>query len=128
MVKKIISLGLLGISLFLCIKHGIEAFYPITPEHAERRAALGININQDNMLYFGIFSIIVGLMLLFRKTFIIANLLSVIPVVIVMAMAIKTSNYAIVLVEIPFLAMPFIMIWLKYPLTNLFGKKEMNAE
>jgi hypothetical protein len=125
MIKKIVSIALLGISAFLCFKHGIESFYPITPEHAERRATLGISVSQDNMLYFGIFSIIVGLMLFFRKTFVIGNLLSVIPVVIVMAMAIKTSNYTIVLMEIPFLAMPFIMIWLKYPLTNLVGRKQV---
>jgi hypothetical protein len=75
------------------------------------------------MPYFGVFSIVIALMLLFPKTFIISNILHAIIIVIIMAMALNAGNYKITLMEIPFLAMPFIMIWLKYPLTNLLGMK-----
>jgi hypothetical protein len=35
-----------------------------------------------------------------------------------MGLALKAGNFKIALMEIPFLAIPLIMIWLKYPFKN----------
>lgn len=113
MIKNIISLLLLVISVFLSIKHGWDAFHPMTVQQTKMMTELGIN--KTIMPYFGVFSIIIGLMLLYPKTFFISNVIHAIIVVLIMALSLKSGSYKIALIEIPFLAMPLVMIWLKYP-------------
>jgi hypothetical protein len=55
------------------------------------------------------------LMLLFPQTFFISNVLHAVTIVLIMALSLRAGNYRIALMEIPFLALPLIMIWLKYP-------------
>lgn len=110
---KIVSIILLFASAFLSIKHGWDAFQPGNAEQAKMMANLGIS--KTVMPFFGTFSIIIGLMLFFPQTFFISNLLNAITIVLIMALSLKAGDYKMALMEIPFLAMPLIMIWLKYP-------------
>lgn len=112
---KIVSIILLLVSAFLSFKHGWDAFQPTTPEQAKMIADLGIT--KTIMPYFGVFSVIIGLFLLFPKTFFISNALHAITIVLIMALSLKAGNYKMALIEIPFLAMPLLLIWLKYPFT-----------
>ncbi|MEO9502831.1 hypothetical protein [Nonlabens ulvanivorans] len=116
MIKNIISLLLLIISVFLSLKHGWDAFQPTTVEQTKLMTELGVN--KIIMPYFGVFSIIIGLMLLYPKTFFISNVLHAIIIVLIMALSLRAGNYKMALIEIPFLAMPLVMIWLKYPFKN----------
>ena len=77
-----------------------------------------LGVNKTMMPYFGVFSILVGLLLLFPKTFFLSNILNVITILLIMALSLKAGNYKIALIEIPFLVMPLILIWLKYPFKN----------
>ncbi|WP_428659066.1 hypothetical protein [Runella sp.] len=110
---KILSIILILASAFLSIKHGWDAFQPATAEQAKMMANLGIT--KSVMPYFGVFSIIVGLMLFFPQTFFLSNVLNAITIVLIMALSLKAGDYKMALIEIPFLAMPLILIWLKYP-------------
>ncbi|WP_027383970.1 hypothetical protein [Epilithonimonas caeni] len=110
---KTISIILLVISAFLNFKHGWDAFRPSTPEQAEMMSILGVN--EAIMPYFGIFSVLIGLMLLHPKTFFISNVLRAIIIVLIMTLSLKAGNYKMALIEIPFLAMPLLLILLKYP-------------
>ncbi|WP_420148522.1 hypothetical protein [Spirosoma sp.] len=116
MTKSIISIVLIAVSAFLSVKHGWDAFQPSTPEQAKMMANLGIT--KSVMPFFGVFSIIIGLMLLFPQTFFIGNVLNAITIVLIMALSLRAGDYRMALIEIPFLAMPLIMIWLKYPFKN----------
>ncbi|NDI98736.1 hypothetical protein GWA97_06580 [Flavobacterium sp. LaA7.5] len=116
MIKNIISLMLLIVSAFLSFRHGWGAFQPTTPQQAEMMSVLGVN--KSALPYFGVFSIIIGLMLLFPKTFFLSNVLHAFTILLIMALSLKAGNYKIALIEIPFLAIPLIMIWLKYPFKN----------
>ena len=116
MIKNIISLLLLIVSVFLSLSHDWSAFRPPTPQQAEMMSILGIS--KTALPYFGVFSIIIGLMLLFPKTFFISNLLHAITILLIMALSLRAGNHKIALIEIPFLALPLIMIWLKYPFKN----------
>lgn len=116
MTKNIISLVLLIASAFLSIKHGWDAFQPANAEQLKMMTKLGIT--KTVVPYFGVFSIIIGLMLFFPQTFFISNVLNAITIVLIMALSLKAGDYKMALMEIPFLAMPLIMIWLKYPFTN----------
>jgi len=110
---KIISIILIAISAFLSFKHGWDAFQNVNPEQAKMMSDLGIN--KALSPYFGALSIIVGLMILIPQTFFIGNLLNAMTIVLIMALSLKAGNVRIALIEIPFLALPMVLIWLKYP-------------
>ncbi|CCH01419.1 hypothetical protein FAES_3411 [Fibrella aestuarina BUZ 2] len=115
MIKTLFSVGLLAISAFLSLKHGWDAFQPASAEQTSLLADLGIS--KAIMPYFGVFSIVIGLMLLFPQTFFISNVLNAITIVLIMALALRAGNVSLALLEIPFLAMPLILIRLTYPFT-----------
>ncbi|QMW03139.1 hypothetical protein [Spirosoma foliorum] len=110
---KIISILLILVSAFLSIKHGWDAFQPANAEQTKMMADLGIS--KAIMPFFGALSIVIGLMLLFPQTFFISNLLNAVTIVLIMALSLRAGNTTMALVEIPFLAMPLVLIWLKYP-------------
>lgn len=110
---KIVSIILLLISAALSLKHGWDGFQTPNAEQAKMMVTLGVT--QSMMPFFGVFSITVALMLFFPQTFFISNLLNAITIVLIMAMSLRADDYRIALIEIPFLAMPLILIWLKYP-------------
>lgn len=110
---KIISIILLAASVFLSLKHGWDAFQPSNATQTNMMADLGIT--KTLMPYFGLFSIILGLLLLFPQTFFPGNVLNAVTIVLIMALSLNTGNYKMALLEIPFLALPLVLIWLKYP-------------
>ena len=110
---KIISILLIVVSTFLSLKHGWDAFRNVDPEQAKMMSELGISTAIAP--YFGALSILVGLMLLFPQTFFISNLMNAITIVLIMALSLKAGNFKIALMEIPFLALLMVLIWLKYP-------------
>jgi hypothetical protein len=113
---KALSIVLLLASAFLSIKHGSDAFQPASVEQAKMMEILGVT--KSTMPYFGVFSILIGLMLFFPQTFFISNVLNAVTIVLIMALSLRAGNFRIALMEIPFLALPLIMIWLKYPSKN----------
>lgn len=113
---KIVSIILLIVSVFLSISHGWAAFKPANADQLKMMSNLGITTT--TMPYFGVFSIIIGLMLLFPQTFFIGNVLNAITIVLIMALSLRAGDYKTALIEIPFLIMPLVMIWLKYPFSK----------
>lgn len=114
MTKSIISLVLLLVSVYLAFSHGWSTFnYKNNPESLKMMNQLGIS--EAMIPFFGGLTILVGVLLLFPKTFFLGNLLNAISILIIMALAIRAENFIMALMEIPFLIMPLVMIWLKYP-------------
>jgi len=70
------------------------------------------------MPVFGVLAMSVGLMLLIPKTFFIGNLINALSIVLIMALAMRAGNLRIAMIEIPFLLIPLLLIWLKYPFTK----------
>lgn len=110
---KIVTIALLLISSFLSLKHGWDAFQPATAEQAKMMADLGIT--KSFMPLVGALSIIIGLMVLFPQTFFVGNLLNAIVILLIMAFSLRAGNVKMAFIEIPFLALPLLLIWLKYP-------------
>ncbi|SEI41104.1 hypothetical protein SAMN04487995_0490 [Dyadobacter koreensis] len=110
---KIVSIVLLVTSAFLSLKHGWDAFQPAQAAQAKMMASLGIH--PQAMPYFGVFSILMGLMLFFPQTFFLSNVLNAVTIVLIMALSLRAGDNRTALIEIPFLSMPMILIWLKYP-------------
>lgn len=118
---KIISIALLLISAFLSFRHGWDAFRPVKPEQAKMMTELGIT--KTMVPYFGALSIAIGLMLFFPQTFLLSNMLNAIIILIIMALSLSAGNVRMALIEIPFLAMPLVLIWLKHPFPYLLAHK-----
>ncbi|MFD1145054.1 hypothetical protein ACFQ4C_28250 [Larkinella insperata] len=113
---KIISIILIAVSAFLSLKHGWDAFQPANADQAKMMAELGIS--KTAMPFFGVFSILIGLMILFPQTFFLGNLLNAITILLIMALSLQAGNIKMALIEIPFLAMPLVLIGLKHPLNQ----------
>ena len=114
MVKSIISLLLLLISAGLSFKHGWDTLnYKKHPESFKMMSELGIS--ETMIPLFGGMTFLIGVLLLIPKTFFLGNMLNAISIVIIMALAVKAGNFKMALMEIPFLILPLVMIWLKYP-------------
>ncbi|HEY0298180.1 MAG TPA: hypothetical protein VGB84_03080 [Arachidicoccus sp.] len=114
-MMKIISGILILITAFLSLKHGWGGLHlEAHPEEAKMMS--GIGIGKMGALVFSIFSLLIGLLVLFPQTFFVACLLNAISILLIMALSLKTGNIKTALIEIPFLLMPLVIIWLGYPL------------
>jgi len=114
MVKSIISLLLLLASVYLAFKHGWDTLnYKKHPESLKMMNELGIT--ETMIPFFGGITILIGVLLLIPKTFFLGNTLNAISILVIMALAVKAGNFKMAVMEIPFLILPLIMIWLKYP-------------
>ncbi|SEN41403.1 hypothetical protein SAMN04488505_11097 [Chitinophaga rupis] len=114
MAKNIVSALLLLISVTLSFKHAWDTVhYKSNPESVKMMESLGIS--EAFIPYLAAVAIVVGVLLLLPGTFFLGNMLNAILIVMIMGLALRAGNYRIALIEIPFLAMPLVMIWLKYP-------------
>lgn len=75
---------------------------------------LGINKTIEQIV--AVLSFAVAIFLLFPQTFFFGNLINATMILVIMALALRTSNYKIALLEIPFLLMPLLLIYLGHPL------------
>ena len=113
-ILTIISIILILGSVTMGVKHGWDAFQPVTPEQEKMMADLGVG--RTVITVFGVVSIVGALMLLFPHTFLIGNIVNAVSIVVIMALALNAGNMRMTLIEIPFLAVPLLLIWLKYPI------------
>lgn len=117
MIKNIISFVLLMVSVSLSFKHGWDTFnYKNNPQSLKMMNELGIS--ESVIPLFGVVTVAIGILLLIPKTFFLGNVLNAMSIVLIMALALRAGNIKMVLIEIPFLALPLILIWLKYPFKN----------
>jgi hypothetical protein len=114
-IKKIISAVLILVTAYLSFKHARSGLSGnVKPEEAKMFADIGITPSMARGM--GIILLLVGVMVLIPQTFLIANLINVISIIIIMFLALKSGHGRIALLEIPFLLMPLLMIWLGHPL------------
>src|SRR5690606_13410568 len=114
MIKSIISLILLLVSVGLSFKHGWDSFN--VKSHPESLIMMtDLDIKPTLVPVVGIAMFLIGVLLLFPRTFLLRYIFYAISVVIVMVLAINVVNFRIALIEIPFLLLPLVIIWLKYP-------------
>ena len=114
MIKNILSAALLLISVTLSFKHAWDSvYYKKNPEAVKMMESLGIS--ETFMPYMAAVAITVGVLLLIPGTFFLGNMLNAFLIVMIMGLALRAGNYRIALIEMPFLIMPLVMVWLKYP-------------
>jgi hypothetical protein len=113
-MKNIVSALLLLLSVTLSFKHAWDTLhYKSNP--ASVRMMESLRISETAMPYLAGVAITVGVLLLIPYTFVLGNVLNAILIVVIMVLALRAGNYRMALMEIPFLALPLVMIWLRYP-------------
>ena len=104
--------ALVRLLALLSFKHGIDAF---RPGRRTNQNVADMGISPAATPYISALSLISGILLLLPQTFFAANLLNAMIIPIIMALSLRTGNVRIALLEILFLALPLLLIWLKYP-------------
>ncbi|QPH38689.1 hypothetical protein [Pedobacter endophyticus] len=117
MTTRIISGILLVVTVYFGFSHGSRVFQKPSAQYLEMMQSLGIT--SPMRIAFGIVSIFLTLLILFPKTFFLGNTVRALLLVLMMALALKVGNYKFALIEIPFIMMPLILIYLGHPLKNL---------
>jgi hypothetical protein len=114
-MQQIFTYALMLVSAFLSFRHGWESLnIKAHPESARMMSSLGITETIAPAL--GVFTLIVGCLILIPRTFFIGNLLNALSIVAIMALALRGGNYKIALIEIPFLILPLLLIYLGHPM------------
>ncbi|MGE0076417.1 MAG: DoxX family protein [Bacteroidales bacterium] len=118
MMAKIISGLLILITVFFGLSHGARAFQKPSVEYLEMMNTLGIT--EISRIIIGCWTILSAILILFPKTFFIGSIGRAILLLIMISLALKAGNYKFALIEIPFLLMPLVLIYLGHPFKNGF--------
>jgi hypothetical protein len=115
MIPKIISGVLILITVYLNAKHGWSGISnSMSAEETKMMSDIGIGQRWFHPI--GVVSIVICLLVLFPQTFFIGNIINAIVILMIMSMALKAGVMKVALIEIPFLLMPLVMIYLGHPL------------
>ena len=115
MITKIISGVLIAITAFLSFSHGWSG---VTTKADAIKMFNDLGMERSAVVAVGWLSLAVGLLILFPQTFFIANIVNALIIVFIMIAALKVGNIRMALIEIPFLLMPLVLIYLGHPLKN----------
>jgi len=110
---KIFSGVLILISAYLGFSHGWAGII-MKPEVAAMSEGLGIS--KSFLLAFSVLSIIMACMILIPQTFFAGNLINAFMILLIMALSLRVGNTKMALIEVPFLFLPLLMIYLGHPL------------
>jgi hypothetical protein len=113
---KIISAILIIITAILNLKHGWTA---LTIKPGEPNMLADWGIGRWVQIVLGIFIIAAGIMVVFPQTFVAANAINAATILLILILQLKNGNTKAAVIEIPFLLMPVVMLWLGYPLALL---------
>src|SRR5258708_12197247 len=98
---------------FLSFKQGGAGITnSMNPEEEKMISELG----SDRMLIpFSILNLVVGLLILFPQTFFIANMINAVTILTIIGLSLKSGTIKTALIEIPFLLIPLVLIYLGHP-------------
>lgn len=111
---KYVSGVLVLVTVYLSVSHAWSGFNQSKPEEMKMLADLGFT--RPAVVALSTFSLLVAVLVLIPQTFFWGNVLNGVIILLIMALALKTGNLKLALIEIPFLLMPLILIWLGHPL------------
>ena len=109
---KVLSGIFILITVILNIRHG-WAGLTMKPDTVSMMAQMGIG--KQLGIVVSVLTLAGAGLVLFPQTFFIGNVLNAGIILLIMCLALHAGNVKTALMEIPFLLMPLIMIWLKHP-------------
>ena len=113
MTIKLISTALILITIYFSVSHGRSILLggPQTQEMFAR-----FHMGRSVQVVVGVLTLLVAILLLFPQTFVAGNLLNLALILSITILQLRSRNIKGALIEIPFLLMPLLMIYLGHPL------------
>ncbi len=117
MIIKFISGALILFTAYMGIKHGWQALN-IKPGDTGPEVDLfrKINLSQSTSKVIAVVSILGAVLILAPQTFLVGNILNAGLILFLMVMFLNVREIKPALIEIPFLLIPLVLIYLKHPL------------
>ena len=115
MIVKLISAALILFTTFMGVKHGWSALNP-TPESMVMME--GLKISTTFVTIIGVLTLLGAVLILFPPTFFWGCVLNAALILLMMVLFIRANDLKGVLIEIPFLIVPFVLLYLKHPLAK----------
>lgn len=115
MLIKIINSALILVTLYMGFKQGF-AMISGKPEMMEMFGKWGFSKNA--LMINGAVTIIAALMILFPKTFVWGNFLMAAGILMIICFHLLDKDFKGILIEIPFLLLNLVIIYLQHPLKN----------
>lgn len=115
MLFKIINSGLILVAVFMGIKQGY-AMVSGKPEMMEMFGKWGFS--KTGLMINGLVTMIAAIMILFPKTFVWGNFLMAAGILLIICFHLLDKDLKGVLIEIPFLLLNLLIIYLQHPLKN----------
>ncbi len=111
-VSRLCCSILVPLAFVMGLRHGV-ALLRSTPETVQ--ASLHIALSQPAILALGAFTCVGAVLILFPQTFFAANVISAAVVLYLAAVQSKAHNLRGALVELPFVLLPLLVLYLGYP-------------
>jgi hypothetical protein len=119
MIIKLISGALLLFTAYMGIKHGWQLFNVKPGDTGPEMDLIGkLNLSQGSIKSFAVLTILCAILVLFPQTFVLGNILNAIGILLIMSMLLNVREIKPALIEIPFLLIPLVLIYLKHPLVS----------
>ena len=113
MIIKIINSVLILLAVFMGIKQGWSMF-------TGKQEMLDIfsewNIGKQGVMSLGLFTLLSAVFILFPKTFVWGNFLMAAGILLIICLHLMDRDLKGVLIELPFLVLSLVIIYLQYPL------------
>lgn len=112
---KIINAVLMAFALYMGIKQGwaMISGKPIMIEMFGKW-----NIGKSGVMVIGLFGVLGALLMLFPKTFVWGNFITAASILLIIAFHLKDRDLKGVLIELPFLLLSIVIIYLQHPLAT----------
>ncbi len=113
MVLKIINAVLILVAVFMGLKQGY-AMFSGKPEMLDMFGKWGFN--KSGVMINGVVTMIAALLILFPKTFVWGNFLMAAGILLIICFHLLDKDFKGVVVELPFLLLNLVIIYLQHPL------------
>ncbi len=111
-VARIVSVILVLLAFVMGLRHGVGL---LRSSPAAVQATLHISLNRPTILIVGFLTCLGAILVIFPPTFFAANVLSAAVVLYLAAVQSKAHNLRGALVELPFVFLPLLVLYLGYP-------------
>jgi hypothetical protein len=109
---RIISAILVLLAFVMGLRHGVDLIRSTPSKVLE---TLHISLNQPTIVVIGVLTCAGAILILFPQTFFAANFISAAVVLYLAAVQSKVHNFRGALIELPFLLLPLLVLYLGYP-------------
>jgi hypothetical protein len=111
-VARIISAILVLLAFVMGLRHGVDL---IRSTPAKVQETLHLSLSQSTILAVGVLTCVGAILILFPQTFFAANFISAAVVLYLAAVQSKAHHPRGALVELPFVLLPLLILYLGYP-------------